>query len=955
MKPALIAAACILFASALSAQVGGNVGGVVRDSTGAVVAGATVTLTNTNTNQSRELKTGAEGNYRAVNLQPASYEISSAAAGFETSKRLVSVIVGTDSTIDFNLGVSGVAENITVTDEAAALVETTKSAPKSVIDSQQLSALPVLNRNFLAIAQTMPGAASVTNLAVTTRFASTKFGGVADQRSGFTTIIDGATVDDATWGAPIINISQDAVQEFTVFRNQFDAQYGHALNAVVNVVTRSGGDKLHGTAYYFGRGVELNARNSKAAIKPPYSLARLGATLGGKLLSNKTNFFGSYEYLDIHTAFIQALASTSPFASLVNGNYPYTSLNKIGMARIDRRFTDNNSFYARFAYDHQISPTGGPSIAAATQTDNSISYNLVTEDNWVISPSRVNTLRYVYLHHNLFTLPANYELNITRPDFAFGQNTVDPQYFPRTNHYLTDTFFINLARHDIKIGGEISKYFSGYNAHFFEHGQFTFTTNSPFDVNNAATWPQAFVQQTPGDFFHHEWVLAGFIQDDWKILPRLRLNLGLRYDYTTNMRDNNFYSTLLSNPRFKGIENFVSNNRGSQLDNWQPRLGLAWDVSGVGKFVVRAGFGRYVTRFRSYWANATEQQTWGASVRITDPQRLKFFPDINTVLGGRSLPDYVAAGGARAVVIFPDNFRLPYSFNLTGGFGWKLNGNSTLNVDFVRTRTVGEIGETDKNLPLTGAITAANPRPVPQFTQVTEIVNNGKAWYNAMEAQYRTRLKGLRSLVVSYTLSRSMMDAVAYYSTFSGTDRFRNNYGYNPTHTPQNLSLTFSTVPLPGKILLSGTFRGVSGGPTAVSAGFDLDGDGNITNDRPRGLRQNVGYGDLSNQIALINAFRANPCGYTYFKEVPCTARGLGSIPESAFKPYKVFNIDFRVTKIIPLRSESRRAELFFESYNLTNHVTQYGGNTTMTSAAYMIRTLALDARQFQWGARVTF
>ena len=75
----------------------------------------------------------------------------------------------------------------------------------------------------------------------------------------------------------------------------------------------------------------------------------------------------------------------------------------------------------------------------------------------------------------------------------------------------------------------------------------------------------------------------------------------------------------------------------------------------------------------------------------------------------------------------------------------------------------------------------------------------------------------------------------------------------------------------------------------------------------------------------------------------------------NAFIPWKVFNIDFRVTKIIPLRSESRHAELFFESYNLTNHVTQYGGNTTITSAAYMIRTLALDARQFQWGARVTF
>ena len=330
------------------------------------------------------------------------------APGFGTNKQTVTLTVGADVTIDFALGVAGVAESVTVTGEAAALVETTKSAPKSVIDDTQLADLPVLNRNFLVVAQDMPGAASTSNMLTTNRFSVTKFGGVADQSSGFTTLIDGAAIDDATWGAPVINMSQDAIQEFTVFRNQFDAQYGHALNAVVSVATKSGGDQIHGTAYYFGRDADLNARNAVATIAPPYTNLRAGATMGGPIKKGKTHYFGSVEYLDIHTAGIEALPVTNPFAASENGNYPYKSFEKNGDFRFDHSFSDTNTFFARYAYDHFTNPSGGPSNAQSTYTDDSRAHSLVLEDNWVLSPTMVNTLRYVFLHHDLSTLPGNY-------------------------------------------------------------------------------------------------------------------------------------------------------------------------------------------------------------------------------------------------------------------------------------------------------------------------------------------------------------------------------------------------------------------------------------------------------------------------------------------------------------------------------------------------------------------
>jgi hypothetical protein len=145
---------------------------------------------------------------------------------------------------------------------------------------------------------------------------------------------------------------------------------------------------------------------------------------------------------------------------------------------------------------------------------------------------------------------------------------------------------------------------------------------------------------------------------------------------------------------------------------------------------------------------------------------------------------------------------------------------------------------------------------------------------------------------------------------------------------------------LPFKFQLSGVFRAISGGPLPVSAGIDLDGDLNTSNDRPPLLPQTVGRGDVSSQLAQINAFR--------------TSRGLGSVDASLLKIDPVIDLDVRLTKVIPL-SGSRRLEVFLESYNLTNHTTKYGGTGNMSSSSFLIRTSALDARQTQWGARFVF
>jgi hypothetical protein len=322
-------------------------------------------------------------------------------------------------------------------------------------------------------------------------------------------------------------------------------------------------------------------------------------------------------------------------------------------------------------------------------------------------------------------------------------------------------------------------------------------------------------------------------------------------------------------------------------------------------------------------------------------------------LGGKTLQDYVAAGAGRFASILPDDFKLPTAYNSSAGFGWHINSFSSLNVDYIHDHTVREVGAHDANLPATGAISASNPRPVPRFTQVEVTVNNGQAWYDALELQFASRAKGLDQLSVSYTFSKSMLDAVTFYNQFSGTDRTPNNFGHNPTDTPHNLSIAFTSKPLPGKFIISGVYRYLSTGPFGVSAGFDLDGDGNIQNDRPKGLEVTAGRGDVDAQLALINAFRANPCSFAY-PGVACTARPQPAISAALLDLTPLIDLNLRLTRVFEL-TDHNKIELFFEGYNTLNHVTRTGGTTSMTSAALFIRTGALDARQLQWGARMRF
>ena len=925
-----------LAASPAGAQVvGANLAGTVLDSSKAALPGVSVTIRNTATGREQVLVTDAEGRYRAVALQPGPYEVVAELAGFGTARRAVTLVIGGDVRTDLELGVATLEETVTVSGSAA-LIEVTKSAPSTTIVSDQIQSLPVLERNFLSLAQMMPGAGPN----YTSKFSRVKFGGPADQRNGYTTIVDGGDLDDAIWGDPTVNVSQDAVQEFKVFRNQFDAQYGAALAAVVTVVTRSGTNDLAGTGYFFGRDDSLNARNAFQQSKPVYEQQRTGGSLGGPIFQNKTHFFGAYEYNHVANQKIISLPASNPFAARENGEFPAGSREHMFVTKWNHRFTDNNSAFLRYAFDDQwATRTGNPSSDSANVNDSSKMHSVIGEQSWVLSNTTVNTLRGHYMWNEVATLPVSFGPGEVRPSVTTGQNFTAPQYFPRTRLQLFETLFMTKGRHDLKMGGDYTYAKHTYDAHFYENGQWQFGTDAAFNSSNPATWPFAFVMQTTGVYNYDSHILAGYLQDDWRLSNKLTLNLGLRYDLDTNLRMNAVYEQALQDPQYAGLDNFISADRGNDYNNLQPRLGFTYDITGEGTLVARGGWGMYVTRHRHYFGLTAQDRLLGIAVRIENPEQLRQYPSIDGVLAGKTLADYVQSGAARSLYVIPDDYVLPQSQNTTAGFGWQINGTTGLDVDFVHAYGYNQLGAFDLNLPESGRVNALNPRPVPQFTEVKSLENFSKSWYDALETQLRMRPRGLDSLQISYTLSRSYRDGVNHYQTYPGTMRTPQEEGYSDMDARHNLSVAGSTT-IPWNIQVSGIIRALSGSPYNASGGFDIDGDGQAQNDRPEGLPATVGREDVDESLQIINELRAS--------------RNLAPVTEDHLKLEPFFTVDLRLNKRVQIGRT--QMELFAESYNLFNRVNYAGGgNSSIISGAFLVRNAARDPRQVQFGARFSF
>ncbi|MCA1586124.1 MAG: carboxypeptidase regulatory-like domain-containing protein [Acidobacteria bacterium] len=933
----LTALACVavLIVPAVASAQTAEVRGLVIDSSGAVLPGVTVTIRHESTGVERTIVTDDQGAFRAPALQPGPYVIESELSSFGKDVHKIVLTVGQVADVRVTLSLGAVEESVQVVGTAAEVqIESTKSDLSGVVVQEQLAELPVLNRGFVGLAQLLPGGGP--SRTQDGRFGiSTAFGGT-NVRSMYSMQIDGGIMDHPIYGFAIVNVSQDAVQEFRVLRNQFDAEFSRAGTAVVNVVTRSGTNDLHGQVSYFGRDDGLNAKNAFATTKPPFDSARVSGTLGGPIIRNKTFLFGALEYNRQNSVRIIALPAANPFAAEFNGVYDNGVRAKLGQAKIDHTASPTHSFTGRYLYDND-DIVEVYELAENTALDfNDVSANW----NWTLGSATLNSVTVQYLDQDTQRLQLTPDTQVIRPSFTAGRSPNLPQGFPRKRYTVNDTFFWAPGRHATKFGVRMSYEDLSYNADYYGAGVWQFNTDRPFDRNDRTTWPTKFtIGSGPAtkNYRNTEW--GFFAQDDVR-LGDVTLNLGLRYDFDTNLRSNDLIGALLANPQFAGLENLVTADRGNDLDNIQPRAGFAWDTRGDGRTVVRGGYGLYSGRNRPWFNIRGDVVSNQFTAEISDLNLLQFYPDQRAALGGRTLEDFISAAGGRALYLPGDDLSLPYVRSATIGVAKLLPGDTSLEVDFIHQEQKDLQTGRDANLPAQGPLTT-NPRPYPQFSSVTLINSLTDSTYDALQAQLRRRYRS-STWQVSYTFAKAISEDTNDNASFN-TDPW-NTFGNDDRGLDENdrrHALSVSVIaPLPWQVQLATIVSLRSGNPWDITAGADLDRDGN-NQDRPPGLVKNAGGTESEGNLAIVNAFRASQ-GRT-----PITMEQLTRTSRD-----KV--VDLRATKQFQLAPRAR-LDVFLEAYNLLNTVNYENPSGVATSGSFATYVTARDARQIQWGARIQF
>ena len=258
------------------------------------------------------------------------------------------------------------------------------------------------------------------------------------------------------------------------------------------------------------------------------------------------------------------------------------------------------------------------------------------------------------------------------------------------------------------------------------------------------------------------------------------MNAGVRYDIDLNVRLNDFYARMLEAPSMVGLDTFISRDRGTDTNNVQPRLGATWDARGDGRMIIRGGSGLYVTRNRPWYQLRSMNQFGSSVVRITDPARLRNYPDITAVLGGRTLDSFVAAGGPRQLgTVIPDHFVQPYAVNTTAGVGWQLTKTAALDVDYVHSYANHQIGSTDWNLPPNGAVTGRTLGLCRSSRRSSCSRTSPKARTMRSKTQLRGHLGARDSFQRRRTHCRAVTwDGVDFFLTTRGTQRTPHERGY---------------------------------------------------------------------------------------------------------------------------------------------------------------------------------
>jgi len=948
--------------------------GQMQDITHAAISGAAVQATNSLTGLTRSTLTDAKGNFTLSGLPVAgTYELRSEKSGFAAATvKDVSLAGGSAANVTITLNVESDKTSVTV-EGSAYDVRLDQPQLGDRLSALQIDETPALNRRitFLPLLDSANRPAiNQGDVFMNQELFTTN--GAGRRQTWFE--IDGANGNDG-WGRQTIftNIPKDAVEEMTVLTNAFSAEYGWGTGSVVNIVTKSGGDVLHGDvlALYRPSGPEaklsgfttLNAASGNDIVND--SLAQFAGALGGKLLKNDpTHFFAAFETTQQNRA--------SPITSvLAPGNFIGHYRDLLGFVRLDRQFSEKNNAFFRGGADgfYDTNPNGivgGQSLATVARTFRRRTYTGDLGDTAILTPRLVNSIRAQFQLGSPITEfdPAVYGTQFVVPiagAATFTSGTSQNALLLNHQYEVNDTLSASLGKHQLRFGGEWIYSHTGGNSKEFGGpiylGKFTYNTctqsvatcESAAYLNNIAN--VANYQQSYGNanYTVNDDLYAAFVQDDYHLSQRLVVNLGLRYE----------------GQKFTDAH-----------ENFAPRVGLDADVFGTGKTVLRAGFGIYYSQIvdneeASYALTgptgvfnytATPGQVGFPTTAAAAP--LPAFPTGATP-PLRSL--YIRPGEnaylnqffpTSTLVGYPTKLLNTYSEQYTLSVEQKLGSAAVLTVDYVGAHTLRVVRPLDVDAPATYVRTtnsAVRPatdtnctRPYwiaffaqsgvncstasaaqdPPYAVIQSDVNDGFLHYDALDVNLRANFGARGVLLASYTWSHTMDNTDPDSTSQNPNDPNQTGaaeYG-NALYDQRNRFVLsgFYTVPL--KVRIGGIATMAGGLPYNLVTGVTNSGDTGATTDRPI----------IDGAIVGRNTGRGTP----------------------------VYYVDPFIERSFPLGTESVHLDLRAEAFNVNNHanfVTFNGTYGTKTAAPATLGTpnagvtAQLPPRELQFSARISF
>ena len=734
-----------------------SLAGRVVDAQGAVIADARVSARQIETNVAAETVTGKDGRFRFPYLKVGSYELTVRQSGFADAVQRLTLTIGAAFDVPMTLTVEGVSTSVTVTG-APTILEAARSQIAATVSQAEIDQLPLNGRNFLDIALLVPGV-SVPNVSATQLFAETSAVpgvglSVSSQRNFSNNfIVDGLSANDDAAGLSGIPYGVDALDQFQVVTSGGQAELGRALGGYVNVVTKSGTNRVRGGVYGYFRDDSLNARNALSGRALPMTQKQYGVSFGGPIAKNRTFAFTNAEHRlldqsgfvtisDENVAIINARLSATgyPGSPVSTGVYANPVHNANVLGKIDHQFNGRDQFSIRYSlYDVTSSNSrgaGGTNAPSASAGLDNRDQTIAFSNTLTLSSRTVNETRAQFAHSDLLALPTDPigpAVSIAGVA-SFGTLSGSPTGRLNRMFQVVDNLSHQAGAHAMRVGVDFLFNDDTITYPRSIRGAYTFGSLAAFlsgTYNNAGftqTFAEKIVSQTNPNF-------GVYVQDEWRAASNLTINAGLRYDLQ-------FLDTI-----------------STDTDNVSPRLGFAWTPFGSAKTIVRGSAGLFFDRV-PLRAVANALLSAGNTTDLANLRQIGI--SLSPTQAGAPVFPNVLSGVVPSVTLvnlttMDRGMQNAYSRQAGIEVERQVGGRATVGLGYQYMRGLNLIMQVNQNVPTCVASGTNNGcRPNPNYANNSQYSPVASSTYHGLHLSVVQRPATWGYYRVSYTLSQAM-------------------------------------------------------------------------------------------------------------------------------------------------------------------------------------------------------